>query len=120
VGWVLQFFYFVIKHKSGKLNQGIDAISSWELLLFQLNSFVLGFEHLKSLYQRDSNFSELFEACQVRPKGDFMLQGGCLFKVTRLCVSQYRIPELILREVHRGSMVGHFDEDETYLMAKEH
>ena len=28
--------------------------------------------------------------------------------------------ELILREVHRGSMARHFGEDKTYLMAKEH
>jgi len=28
--------------------------------------------------------------------------------------------KLILREVHGGSMVGHFGEDKTYFIAKEH
>ena len=80
--WVeyLQSFPFVIKHKSGKLSQGVDALLRRRLHLFRLNSCVLRFEHLKSLYQGDSNFGELFDACQVRLKGDFVLQGGYLFK----------------------------------------
>jgi len=54
--------HFVSKHKSRKLSQGADALSRGHLLLFQLNSYVLGFKHPMSLYQGDSNFSELFEA----------------------------------------------------------
>ena len=48
-----------------------------------------------------------------------MLQGGCPSKRTRLCVLKCGTRKLILREVDRGSMVGHFGEDKTYLMAKE-
>jgi len=61
--WVecLQSFPFVIKHKRGKLSQGVDALLRRRPLLFQLNSCVLRFEDLKSLYQGDSNFGELFE-----------------------------------------------------------
>jgi len=49
-----------------------------------------------------------------------MLQGGYLVKGTRLCVPKCGTCELILREVHGGSIVGHFGEDKTHLMAKEH
>jgi len=60
--WVeyLQSFHLNIKHKSGKLNEGADALSRRHLLLFQLDTCVLGFEHLKSLYVADENFGELY------------------------------------------------------------
>jgi len=49
-----------------------------------------------------------------------MLQLGYLFKGTRSYVPMYGTHELVVREVHGGSMVAHFGEDKTYLMAKEH
>jgi len=49
-----------------------------------------------------------------------MLQGGYLFKGASLCMLKCGTRELILREVHGGLMAGHFDEDKTYLMSKEH
>jgi len=88
--------------------------------LFQLSSCVLGFEHLKSFYKEDEDFKELYKSCQAHPKGDFMLQGGYLFKGNRLCVPRCGTRELILREVHGGSLMGHCGEDKTYIMAKEH
>ena len=88
--------------------------------MFQLRSCVLGFEHLKSLYQGDEDFKEIYEACQAHPKGDFSLQEGYLFKGNRLSVPRSGTRELILREIHGGSLAGHFGEDKTYIMAKEH
>jgi len=49
-----------------------------------------------------------------------MVQEGYLFKGTRLCVPTCGTRELLLREVHGRSLAGHFGEDETYTMAKEH
>jgi len=88
--------------------------------LFQLGACVLRFEHLRGLYHDDQVFGELFEACLKHPKGDFHVQDGYLFKDGRLCVPKCGTRELVLREIHGGSMVGYFAEDETYLMAKEH
>jgi len=53
--WVefLQSFHFVIKHKSGKLNQGADALSRRHLLFFLLGASVLGFQHLRELCKDD-------------------------------------------------------------------
>ena len=36
------------------------------------------------------------------------------------CQGVARTHELILTEVHGGSLVGHFGKDKTYMMAKEH
>jgi len=100
----LQSFHFIIKHKSGKLNTGADALSCRHLLLFQLDSCVLGLEHLKSLHATDEDFVELHSDCQRHPKGDFLLQDGYLFRGTRLCIPHGGTRELLVREVHEGSL----------------
>jgi len=51
----MQSYHFTIKHKSGKLNQGADALSRRYLLLFQLDAYLLSFEHLKALYDKDED-----------------------------------------------------------------
>jgi len=120
--WVeyLQSFHFTIKHKSGKVNIGADTLSRRYLLLFQLDTCILGFEHLKSLYATDEDFGELYSDCQRHPKSDFLLQDGYLFKGTRLCIPRGGTRELLVREVHGGSLAGHFGESKTLIMLREH
>ena len=65
---ILLSFNFTIKHKSGKLNRGPDALSGRYLLLFQCDSCILGFEHLESLYDDDEDHGELYYVCQKHPK----------------------------------------------------
>jgi len=64
--WVeyLQSFTFVLKHISGQANKVADALSRRVLLLQESSIQVMGFEHLKDLYQMDADFKEAFEACQ--------------------------------------------------------
>jgi len=50
---------------------------------------VLGFEQLKSLYDNDEEFGDLFKDCQKHPKGEFLVREGFLFKGTQLCVPYY-------------------------------
>jgi len=116
----LQSFHFIIKHKSGKLNTSVDALSRRHLLLFQLDTCVLGFEHLKSLYTTDEDFGELYSDCPRHSKGDFQLQYGYLFKGTRLCIPRGGTRELLIREVHGGSLAGHFGESKTLIMLRKH
>ena len=56
--WVESFqtFHFTIKHNSWKLNKGVDVLPRSYLLLFQLDACVLGFKHLKNLYDDDKDF----------------------------------------------------------------
>ena len=88
--WVefLHSFHFTIKHKSGKLNQGADALSQTYLLLFQLDACVLGFEHLKKLYMLNM---KTWESCllnvQNTPKVISLFKKG-FFSRVHDCVYQ--------------------------------
>ena len=72
--------------------------------MFQLDALVLGFEHLKSLYVEDEDLGDLYSACLKHPKGDFLIQEGYLFKGVRLCIPKCSTRELLIREVHGGSL----------------
>jgi len=43
------------------MNQGADALSIRHLLLFQLDACILGFKHLKALYENDEDFGVIYE-----------------------------------------------------------
>ena len=88
--------------------------------MFQLDACVLSFEHLKALYAKDEDFGELFTECSKHPKGDFLIQEGFLFKGTRLCVPRCSTRELLIREVHGGSLAGDYGENKTLIMQTEH
>jgi len=120
--WVkfLQSFHFTRRHKLGKLNKGTDVLSRRYLLLFQLDACVLGFEHLKSIHFGDEDFRELYGACQKQPKDDYLIQDGFPSKGTCLSVPKCSTRELLIREVQRGSLAGHYDENKTLTILKEH
>jgi len=54
----------MLKHISGQANKVADALSRRDLLLQESTIQVMGFKHLKDLYQVDKDFWEAFEACQ--------------------------------------------------------
>jgi len=80
----------------------------------------MGFEHLKSLYTNDEDFGALYSSYQKHPKEDFFAQDGYLFKGTRLCIPKSGSRELLIREVHAGSLVGHFGENKTLTLLGEY
>jgi len=61
----------------------------------------------------------IYEECCRHHKGDFLIQEGYLFKGTRLCVPKCGTRELLVTEVHGGSLAGHYGENKTSLMLKE-
>jgi len=89
-------------------------------LLFQLDAFVLGFEHLSSLYATDEDFRELYSGCLKHPKDNFLLQEGFLFKGPRLFILKCGSHELLIIEVHGGSLVRHYGENKLLTMLREH
>ena len=59
--WVefFQNFQFVIKHKAGKLNQVVDALSRRHSLLSTMQTTVFRFDHIKELYAVDLDFGKI-------------------------------------------------------------
>ena len=89
-------------------------------MLFQLDACVFGFVHLKAFYDKDEDFGQLYAKCSKHPKGNFLIQEGFLFKGIQLCVLRCSTRELLIREVHEGSLAGHFGENKTVTMLREH
>jgi len=90
------------------------------LLLLQLDACVFDFEHLKCLYADDNDLVKLYSVCPKHPKGDFLSQEGFLLKGTCLCVSKCSTHELLIKEVYEGSFAGHYGENKTITILREH
>ena len=73
-----------------------------------MNTRLLGFEYVKELYDNDSDFAEIYNACGHSAFGMFYLMDGYLFKENRLCVPTSSLRELLVREAHGGGLMGHF------------
>ena len=59
----------MIKHKQGHKNIIVDALSRRHTFLVTLETKILGFDHIKELYQSDDDFSnleKLFHECLQR------------------------------------------------------
>ena len=85
--WVefIKQFPYVIKHKQGKINVVVDALSRRYTLLNVLDVKYLGFDHIKELYNDDLDFSLIYQECSKGGHKDFFLHNGFLFKGKRLC-----------------------------------
>ncbi|GJR53556.1 RNA-directed DNA polymerase [Tanacetum coccineum] len=120
--WVefLQAFNFTIKHKSGKLNKGADALSRKYSLLTSLQPKVLGFDLLLDEYPSDPDFGTIYNNCQHHATGEFHLCNGFLFKTQQLCIPRHSIRLVIIQEAHEGGLAGHLGIDKTTHVLRSH
>ncbi|GKA08098.1 RNA-directed DNA polymerase, partial [Tanacetum coccineum] len=120
--WVefLQAFNFTIKHKSGKLNKGADALSRRYSLLTSLQPKVLGFELLQNKYPSDPDFGDIYTSCQNHAKGEFHICNGFLFRTQQLCIPRHSIRLDIIHEAHEGGLAGHLGIDKTTHILRSH
>jgi hypothetical protein len=81
--WVefIETFLYVIKYKQGKENIVVDTLSRRYVLLSTLDARFLGFEHIKELYKDDSDFANVYNACETSAYGNFykLLENSDLF-----------------------------------------
>jgi hypothetical protein len=95
-------------------------LSRRSLILQEFQVETLGFEHLKEMYQEDSDFKEAYEACKNPLLGDrspwieYLTQDGLLFKGSQLCISKCSMRDNLLKEKHSGVLDGHFGHDKTF------
>ena len=110
----------MIKYKYGKENIVADALSCRYVLLSTLDARFLGFEHIKELYKVDSDFANVYNACETSAFRKFYRLDGYLFKESRLCVPLNSMHELLISEAHEGGLMGHFGIVKTLDVLHEH
>jgi hypothetical protein len=120
--WVefIETFPYVIRYKQGKENVVADALSRRYALLSILDTKFLGFEYIKDLYAPDSDFGEVFNACEKVAFGKFYRHDGFLFWENKLCVPMCSLRELFVREAHGGGLMGHFGVAKTLGILHDH
>ena len=100
--WVefLQIFQFFPKHKFWQLNKEANALSRKHALLNAMQFVMVCFEIVKTLYENDSNSSNICKACLSGPKTQFFIPDGHLFRGKQLCILNFSLREAIIREAH--------------------
>jgi len=85
-----------------------------------LETKFIGFEHIKELYEHDSDFFLIYHSCALAAQNDFFRHNGYLLKDKRLCVPKSSIRELLVQEAHEGGLRGYFGVQKTLDILHEH
>jgi hypothetical protein len=109
--WVefIETFPYSIKHRKGKENVIVDALSRRYAMLSQLDHKIFSLESIKELYATDVDIKDAYENCREgRTWNKYVLQDGLLYRANKLCVPASSIYLLFLKEVHGGGLMGYF------------
>jgi hypothetical protein len=102
----IETFSYIVKHKKGKDNVIINALSRRYIILSQLDHKFFGLESLKELYATDFDFKDAYENCrEVITCNKYMLHDGLLYRANKLCVPASSVR---LLEAHGGGLMEHF------------
>ena len=115
----LEQFPYVIKYKKGSTNIVADALSRRHMLFSKLGAHIIGFDHIKELYQEDQDFASIYAKCEHRAQEGYYVTEGYLFKEGKLCIPQGTHSKLLVKESHEGGLMGHFGVDKTLDLLKE-
>jgi len=67
-----------------------------------------------------TDFSLIFQECLKGAHKDFFIHDGFLFKGKRLCVPQGSLRQSLVKEAHKGGLMGHFGVAKTLDTLHEH
>ncbi|XP_057526371.1 uncharacterized protein LOC130805605 [Amaranthus tricolor] len=120
--WVefMQTFDFSARYKVGKTNIIADALSRKHCMIGILGSKILGFEFIKDQYQTCPDFADIYKLCHDTPQGLFSIHQGYLFKGNKLCIPKLPLRTILVKEVHEGSIAGHYGIQKTLDMLAKH
>ena len=91
-----------------------DALSRICMLVTQLELNVIGFEHIKDLYEHDPTFAIPYAKCLTHPSWErYYIKDGYLMRANKLCIPDSSLRLLLLQESHGGGLMGHFRRDKT-------
>ncbi|RDY09798.1 hypothetical protein CR513_05792, partial [Mucuna pruriens] len=116
----LEKFPYVIKHKQGELNVIVNVLSRRHTLIAILETKMLGHDCIRELYKKEIDFIEPFSMCIHAALHYYYRHDGFLFKGERLCVPISCIRQLLVKELHEGGLMGHFEEHKTFDVLNEH
>jgi hypothetical protein len=111
--WVkfIETLPYVIRYKQGKENVVANALSRRYALLSMLDTKLPGFEYIKDLYVHDSDFGDVFNACEKVAFGKFYMHDGLLILENKLCVPMLMEIKAPLRRIsfkyQLGRLRGH-------------
>jgi hypothetical protein len=97
--WVefIKTFPYIIKHKKGKENVIVDALSRRYTMLSQLDHKIFGLVSIKELYAMDVDFKDAYENYREgRTWNKYVLQDGLLYRANKLCVPASSVSLLFL------------------------
>ena len=125
--WVefLNTLYFFIKHKSGKLNEVVDALSQRVTLFDTSTVQTKGLELVKTKYEIDEDFKDTWKASteswsvNKAPYLDYFIKEGYLFKGHQLWIPRGSMRENLIIELHSGGLARHFGVDKTKALVEE-
>jgi hypothetical protein len=111
----IESFPYIIKYIKGKENVVADALSCKCMIVTQLELNVIGFEHIKDLYEHDDSFATPYAKCLANTYWErYYLKDGYLMRANKLCVPKSSLRLLLLQEAHGGGLMGHFGRDKTF------
>ena len=120
--WVefIEMLSYVIRYKQGTENIVANALSRRYVMLFTLEAKLLGFKQIKELYATDHDLGEEYELCEKSTNGKYFRHDGFLYRENKLCMPNYSVRELLVKESHGGGLMGHFGVTKTLAVLQEH
>ena len=98
----IKSFPYVIKYIKGKENVEADVLSRICMLVTQLELNVIGFEHIKHLYEHDPTFAIPYAKCSTHTSWERYYKDGYLMRANKLCIPESSLRLLLLQESHGG------------------
>ena len=105
----IESFLYVIKYIKGKENIVADALSRICMLVAQLELDVIGFGHIKDLYDHDATFATPYAKCLSHTSWErYYIKDGYLMRANKLCIPESSLRLLLMQESHGGGLNGTF------------
>ena len=93
----IESFPYVIKYIKGKENVVADALSCICMLVTQLELDVIGFMHIKDLYEHDATFATPYAKCLSHTSWErYYIKDGYLMRANKLCIHESSLRLLLL------------------------